>query len=353
VIFDELFYQTQQGEIFQSSNCMLHEHAVANVFTSWLTMLGYTRTDSTNRSWQRGHKKVIVCLSDDFGVCRKDFSQPPAEWFDTDTVVFTDNHMPLHTQYQVCQLPVSYFGVFSYTPNIQQPVGTRARFHFSANRLDPQRLQLMLELIKHSGSIEQNLAHDYINFNGWELYNANQTTQDIAQNVDRCWQQLPHYHTGYVDYFDQLVATVPLRNHQLTVEQAHVSSQLNLVVETYAGDASIAFSEKIFRALVTPAPWTVFSAQGAVKYLQTLGFDIISDLVDHLYDTHLHNEHKASNYVQHSVKVQQSLQSLSESVILQRCQQAAQHNQQILQQMKQAWPADFVNWLPTAIEKIQ
>jgi hypothetical protein len=352
-MLDEPFYQTQQGEIFQSSNCMQHEHAVANLFTSWLTMLGYTRTDSSNRSWQRGHKKVIVCLSDDFGVCRKDFGLAPAEWFDADTVVFTDNHMPWNTQYQVCQLPVSYFGVFSYIPNIQKPVSNRARFHFSANRLDPQRLQLMLELIKHTGPIEQNLAQDYINFNGWDPYNANQTAQDIVQNVERCWQQLPNYHTDYCEYFNQLVATVPLRNHQLSIEQAHVSSQLNLVIETYAGDASIALSEKIFRALVTPAPWTVFSAQNAVKYLQTLGFDVLSDLVDHSYDTHLHDEHKGRNYIQHSARVQQALQPMDESVILQRCQQAAQHNQQLLQQMKQRWPADFANWLPTAIVKIQ
>jgi len=36
-----------------------------------------------------------------------------------------------------------------------------------------------------------------------------------------------------------------------------------------------------------------------------------------------------------------------------RGQQAANNNQQLLQQMKQAWPADFAQWWPQVIEKIK
>ena len=36
-----------------------------------------------------------------------------------------------------------------------------------------------------------------------------------------------------------------------------------------------------------------------------------------------------------------------------RCQQAADHNRQLLKKMRQAWPSDFAAWLPAVLEKIQ
>lgn len=352
MIFSDPFYQTQQGEIFQISNCMQHEHAVADLFSSMLLNLGYARINADSRSWQKKDKKIVVCLSDDFGVCRKEFAAEPGQWFDPDTTVITDNYMPLATQYQVCQLPQSYFGIFNYVPKNQEYCPT-ARFHFSTNRLDHQRLHMILEFIQQVGSMTDIVKYDYINFNAWDPGGSNKTSQDIVQNVCKHWNELTHLHQDYHESFDQLISRLPLRNHSLTVEQAHVSSQLNLVIETYAGDASIAFSEKIFRALVTPAPWTLFGAKNAVQYLQTLGFDVINDLVDHSYDTHPHDHHKIKNYIKVSHQVQQHLQTIDLGVIKQRYTRAAEHNQRILQQMQQSWPADFGTWLPAVIEQIQ
>lgn len=352
MIFDDPFYQTQQGEIFQATNCMQHEHAVANFFTSTLLNLGYSRINIDDRSWQRGNKKIIVCLADDFGVCRKDFSAAPAYWFDSNTTVITDNYMPLTTQYQVFQLPQSYFGIFNYTPEHREYCPT-ARFHFSANRLDHQRLHLMLEFIYQAGSLANILKYDFVNFNGWDPNGPNQTSQDIVHNIQKYWNELTHLHDDYSRSFDQLIAQLPLRNHTQSVEQAHVSSLLNLVIETYAGDASIALSEKIFRALVTPAPWTIFSAKNAVQYLKTLGFDVIDDLVDHSYDSNIHDSHKVKKYIKSSRQSQEYLQTLDTNYIKQRCMQSANHNQKILQQMQKSWPSDFAQWLPSVIEKIQ
>jgi hypothetical protein len=352
MILQSPFYQTQEGEIFCSSNCMQHEHAIADFFTSMLIALGYSKTSLNNRSWQRHDKKVIVCLADDFGVCRSKFDNPPAMWFDKNTTVFTDNYMPLTTQYQVCQLPTSYFGIFHYTPVLQEFTPT-ARFHFSANRLDHQRLTIVLEFLKQTGSLENILINDYINFNAWDPAGSNQTTQDLMRNLDQHWQQLPHLHKNYQTWFEQLCSVVPVRNHNLTIEQAHVASLLNLVIETYAGDASIAFSEKIFRALVTPAPWVVFSAQNAVAYLKTLGFDVMDDMIDHSYDTHIHDENKVKRYIQSGLQVLQHLKNINLEIVKDRCQQAASHNQQLLAQMRHDWPKDFALWLPGAIEKIQ
>lgn len=352
MIFSDPFYQTHQGEIFQYSKCMQHEHAIADLFTSLLINLGYSRINSDNRTWAKEDKKIIVCLADDFGICRSDFTKEPCEWFDKSTIIITDNYMPLETQYQVCKLPDTYFGIFNYTP-AQQEYSPGARFHFSINRLDHQRLHLILDFIKQNGSIQEILNLDYINFNGRSPSGTDITANDVVQNVYKHWNELTHLHSEYRESFEQLITMLPLRNHNQTIEQATVSSQLNLVIETYAGDASIAFSEKIFRALVTPAPWTLFSAKNAVQYLRTLGFDVVDDLVDHSYDLNLHDENKIKNYIKSSRAAQVHLQSLDPTVIKNRYKQAAAGNQKILQQMQQSWPTDLANWLPDIVKKIQ
>ena len=401
-MFSDPFYQISSGEVFQLSNCMIHEHAVVNLLTSTLTMLGYSKINSNNRTWQKGNKTVVVCLTDDFGVCRQKWTDDPSEWSDSNTVIFTDSYVPDHVSktlpYQLYRLPSSYYGIFSYRPGDQQllevakkihpdakifrpnkqfhfqsnrldsqefqtqTVGAdiknskpNARFHFSTNRMDQERLHLVLEFIRQAGPLEKILTDDYINFNAWDPTNPGKTIQDILASVEKFWKQLPQLHnnTEYEQCIDQLKNLLPLRNHEFTIEQAHSASQLNLVIETYAGDVSIAFSEKIFRALVTPAPWTVFSAQNAVQYLKTLGFDVVDDLVDHLYDLNLHDNSKIKKYIESSRLSQEYLQTLDPVTIMNRYKHAAEHNQKILQQMQQIWPADFARWLPGAIEKIQ
>ena len=90
-----------------------------------------------------------------------------------------------------------------------------------------------------------------------------------------------------------------------------------------------------------------------MSYLKILGFDVLDDLVDHSYDSNIHNDHKVRKYIESSQKTQEYLQTIHPDKIKQRCKQAAEHNQKILQQMQQAWPSDFARWLPGAIEKIQ
>jgi hypothetical protein len=36
-----------------------------------------------------------------------------------------------------------------------------------------------------------------------------------------------------------------------------------------------------------------------------------------------------------------------------RAQRAAEHNQQLLKQMRQQWPQDFAHWWPTVVELIK
>jgi hypothetical protein len=356
-MFDQEFYRIDLGEIFQQSHCMYHEHTVVHLLSSMLMNMGYQKIPGSARGWSRGSHKVIVCLADDFGVNRDDWSLPPGQWFDSDTTIVTDNHMPVATDYRILKLPSSYFGVFSYVPADQnwQPV---RRFNFSVNRLDSQRQLILLELIKQSGGLGQVQQLDYVNFNSRSQGNE-QTAEDAQRSFAHCWTQLNQLHnTEYAECFDQTWPHVPLKNHQSTVEQAQVRAWLNLVIETYAGDATVAFSEKIFRALVTPAPWAVFSAKHAVEYLKTLGFDVLDDVVDHSYDNltqsnTMYGHGKISEFVKLSIQNYHNIKNLDQTKLTARCQTAASYNQRLLANMQRQWPADFAGWLPNTIAKLQ
>lgn len=354
---DDVFYQIHLGEIFQQSQCLYHEHAVAHLCSSMLMNMGYQKISSSARTWGRGNRKVIVCLADDFGVNRDNRRLPPGKWFDENTTIITDNHMPFPTNYQILQLPLSYFGVFSYAPADQNWTPSR-RFNFSVNRLDSQRQLILLELTKQSGGIDQVQLLDHVNFNARAQGNEH-TAEHAQHSFAHCWTQLNQLHnTEYAEWFDQTRWHIPIRNHALTVEQTQVGAYLNLVIETYAGDATIAFSEKIFRALVTPAPWAVFSAKHSVGYLKTLGFDVLDDVVDHAYDTLTQNNSmygygKISNFVKLNIQNYHNIKNLDQTKLAVRCQTAAMHNQQLLARLQRQWPVDFANWLSSMIAKLQ
>jgi hypothetical protein len=349
-MFDQEFYRIDLGEIFQQSQCMYHEHAVVHLLSSMLINMGYQKIVNSARGWSRGSQKVI-------GVNRDDWSLPPEKWFDADTTIVTDNHMPFATNYQILKLPSSYFGVFSYVPKDQhwKPV---KRFNFSVNRLDSQRQLILLELIKQSGGIDQITQLDHVNFNARAQGNEH-TTEDARGSFAQCWTQLNQlYNTEYADWFAQTLPHIPVRNHTLTVEQAQTGAYLNLVIETYAGDATVAFSEKIFRALVTPAPWAVFSAKHAVNYLKTLGFDVLDDVVDHGYDSltqsnTMYGHGKISEFVKLNIQNCHNITHLDQSKLAERCRTAAAHNQQLLAKMQREWPGDFAQWLSKMIAKLQ
>jgi hypothetical protein len=334
---------------------MQHEHTVANLFSSLLINLGYTTNDPGRRRWNRDNKTVIVCLADDFNICGADLSRPPKTWYNDDTIVITDNHVMFQPQYKVIQLPTSYFGVFNYTP-ANQDYNPTCRFNFSVNRLDAQRELILFELINQTTNLESVLQQDYINFNCRDTQGANNTVDDIKFNFLKYWAQLSRLDSMYTSLMEQVVDAVPIKNHNLSVEQAHVSAWLVPVIETYSGNDNIAFSEKIFRALVTPVPWTVYSATGAVEYLKTLGFDVLDDLVDHEYNN-VHQDapyglKKIKAYIKSSIDMYDQLKTGNFDQIKARCLQAAQHNQQVLTQLQQQWPRDFANWLPKVVEQL-
>jgi len=112
----------------------------------------------------------------------------------------------------------------------------------------------------------------------------------------------------------------------------------------------VALSEKTFRALVTPRLWTLYSGKHSVAYLRSLGFDVMDDLIDHnSYDTLSHNQDKVTEFIAASNPM---VKRFDWQDIENRCNQAAEHNQNILSQFKQQWPDDFATWLQQFVQQV-
>lgn len=334
----------------------MHEHSIAGLFYSMLANLGYHCDDPNRRVWKTKNSTVIVCLADSFATSATIKFKPVDQCFESNTVVITDNYVNFDPQYTVLRLPTSYFGIFNYTPAPLAFCPTK-RFGLSVNRLDQTREHILLELITQSGGIESWLQLDHANFNCFDPDGNNQTVEDIKANFLKFWPGLSRINPTYTALAQQLPNYLPIRTHQLTIEQAHVSVYLNLVVESYTNNSVIALSEKTFRALVTPAPWALFGSAGTVDWLIDLGFDVLSDIVDHGYN---HTQQigtfddvkKIQTYVANSIKIYENLVGLDPQQLKSRCKQAAIHNQQLLASMQSRWPQDFADWLPGAVRKI-
>ena len=353
-VFTDNFYHTFSGEVYTESQCLIHEHSIAQLFYSMLINLGYRSTDPNRRIWKNNEKVVVVCLSDDFTYSLK--SRSSNNWVDADIIVITDNYTYLNTQYTVLRVPDSYFGIFHYAPSLTEFQPAK-RFNFSVNRIDSTRELILLELIKQSGGVESWLRLDHANFNCFDPGSANQSVDDIKTNFLKFWPVLKQIDPAYELIVQDLIDHLPVRTHQMSIEQVQLSAYLNLVVESYSNDTVVALSEKTFRALATPAPWTLFGSIGTIDRLIELGFDVMSDVIDHSYNTSTQPDSfnsikKIRTYIDSSIGIYRKLVAMDVQHLKTRCEQAAEHNQQHLANLQKKWPHDFANWLPVAISKI-
>lgn len=353
----DLYHKIYDGEIFKKSNCIWHENTLLDFFRSTLVNLGYQSVHASNKVWSRGDQTVVVCLVDDFSTCSDNYSTSLPYLFDRNTVVITDNRVNVPTQYQVCQLPESFFGIYQHRP-ANTAWDPQRRFNFAVNRMDAKRLLLFLEMQMRAASMADPDTLDYANFNCWSWDGDNNSTQGLIENFKRQYQNLEQqYHTVYDETYQSLLNKMPYRNHTLDHEQAHVAAWLNIVMETYSSDTTVALSEKLFRAMCLPVPWMVYSGKHTVAYLNSLGFDVMRDLVEHRYDNMIENKtaaygDKMVDFVFEGADAVAAMQSQNFEGLKHRCATAAAHNQQLLQKMAQQWPADFAAWLPKVIETI-
>jgi len=359
----DLYHKIYDGEIFKTSNCIWHENAVMEFFRSQLTSLGYKSVSDSNKVWQRGNQKVVVCLVDDFSTCSNEYEIALPYKFDKNTVVITDNFVTVPTQYTVFQLPSSFFGIYNHTPaNLQwQP---DRRFNFSVNRLDQKRMLVLLEIWNRCMMMSDEFGstltkkHDYINFNCWAWEGDNSSQQGLKENFTNQWNQLEeNYQQVFAHAYQSLLPDMPWINHELSHEQSHVSAWLNVVMETYSSDTTVALSEKVFRAMCLPVPWILYAGKNTVSYLHSLGFDVLHDIVKHKYDDMIENKtatygDKLVDFVWCGADTVEQIKPQDFKKTTQRCSEAADHNRKLLQKMAQQWPHDLVAWLPAVIDRI-
>lgn len=223
------------------------------------------------------------------------------------------------------QLPNSWYGGYAGHPRVAECV-PNFKFNCFMHRLDTIRQSWLYQFERRRifdlGLISFNM--DISRHIDLGRYSSDCTAQQIFEGQ---FQQ-------FLQIFQQehavLKSKVPYKNFSsdLHLSQIIMQTEFSIVLETYFDNNDIiTFSEKIFRCLKLPRPWVMFAMKNAVSYLRDMGFDVLDDLVDHSYD-----------YVDFDINRQVAImdqieimckQTLSKSQI-QRCQQAAEHNQQLL-----------------------
>lgn len=349
---NDLYHDIYTGEIFQASQCIWQENTLLDFFRSTLISLGYKSVNPNNKVWRRDEKTVVVCLVDDFSTCAEDYSKTLPYLFDRNTTVITDNRVNVPTQYIVCQLPESFFGIYAHTPKLDKWQPSR-RFNFAVNRLDAKRLLMFLELQLRSAYMPKN--QDFVNFNCWAWDGDNSNKAGRQENFKQQFQKLEsQFQEVYNSTYDAVLDNIPFCNHELDQETAHISSWMNIVMETYSSDTTVALSEKIFRALCLPVPWMVYSGCHTVAYLNSLGFDVLLDVVDHRYDSMIENRTAAygDKMVDFLFEGVDTVERMQADRPWMRAEQAARVNQRLLQEMRQRWPTDFARWWPDVIARI-
>lgn len=136
---------------------------------------------------------------------------------------------------------------------------------------------------------------------------------------------------------------VPFCNFEGDLDQVVVDSCISLVIETYFDwPDTIAFSEKIFRALQLPRPIILYSMPGSVEVLRKYGFDVWDDIIDHAYDVE-------PDQIQRQIKILDQLCQLRDLTYtdqqLEQFELRAQHNRDLLQKFRLQWPNKLKNTL--------
>jgi hypothetical protein len=325
-------------EVWKKTACLKKEDQANDLIFNLLEQQGYSKTDH-HRIFKRDNKTAIVSLVDDFRSCSTDYDIDLPYLFDRNTTVITDNRVTCPTIFSVINLPASFFGIYSYTPDEQfwQP---ERNFAFQINRIDARRFKLMVDLAWRT-----RLDSGYINFNCEDRDHPEFT---VEQCFVQHWPALGAEDQKYQSVADKISSLMPLKNYNLEFDQVPFRVWMNLVVETYSSDDTITISEKLFRALVTPAPWTVYSGRYTVAYLESLGFDCMRDIIDHnQYDRLKEVENKLNIFNWISLEFVEKLKEIGIDSVRQRCLAASQHNQKLLSEMNQQWSFEFTNFLGT------
>lgn len=337
-----------KGEIWTKSGCLDFENTFVKMVEQMLQMAGYQRTDQY-LAWQKQQRRVYIAVVDDVVRFSRDYDQAAVDQMTPNDLLITDNWISKPTQADICQLPHSWFGIYGYVPDSVDPDIPVRDFGLCVNRIDAERLSVFCELDRIC-DIEQEL---YGNVN-CEAHDRNLSDQDRQQEFARIFYSslAATTRSACSASFNRLKTQIPFRNHSLTVEQVHAASRVNIIMETYCQDHTVALSEKIFRALVTARPWVVYAGRYAVARIKQLGFDVLDDVVDHARYDHLTSRDLTKYQILVNV-AKQTLDAHPDSVEFQnRLARAAKHNQQLLAHYRSQLALDIGTWFRDFAQKL-
>lgn len=323
---------------WMATDCLSRERSITDTIESLVEGHGYVKNENNHRLWIKGTHKIIICLVDDIRSAGSDYETDMPYLFDSDTLIITDNYVSCPTMYSVLALPHSFFGIYHHDC---EPIWRPDRsFSFSVNRIDDRRFKLMLELGKRV-----DLSLGYVNFNCQD-HGGSIDPQHLQDRFRAGFANLyPADVDKYQQTFERLWPLMPLKNYEIDHEHMHTRSRCNMIVESFGSDTSVAFSEKIFRALQLPVPWTVYGGHYAVARLESLGFDCMSDVINHNhYDQLKEIEDKARIYIWFSLKFARESSTMDQRSLIDRCELAAQHNRDLLRRYVGCWDRDFQQW---------
>jgi hypothetical protein len=332
------YADTYQSEIFVKSRCLDHEWEFLEELRGLLDSLGYVSQDPRRFIWQKDKYRVWLAMVDDIESISPEPHEDFLSTFTQYDVIVTDNFISRPINAHILSVPKSWFGIYSYTPEIMAAAPDRD-YTLAVNRIDSVRATILLEMQqwRHLSGVQ-----GYVNFN-CASHALDQTIQQKRELWDQMVEDIKTWHEGRYDRaINDIRTLIPFRNHDLEIDEAVQRGMLNLVIETYSSDYTVALSEKIFRAIVTPRPWTVFGGQWTVARLEQLGFDCMRDTIHHKTDTMKSNEHKIREYVRNAAD---HWKQLVWEEIEERCELAVKFNRRILESKRQRWANDRPNFL--------
>ncbi len=229
----------------------------------------------------------------------------------TDNVVELE-HVPLYPE---------FWGTFSYSPEYTSQQPTKL-FNCFMNRICTTRQSWFYQFVRRNL-----LWHGNVSF----LLDARQLPRgkELYEDNFKGYEIFEAEHTLMKD-------RVPFINFTGDLDQAVVDSQFSVVIETYFDwPGTVAFSEKVFRALQLPRPMMLYSMPGSVKVLKDYGFDLFDDVVDHSYDSE-------PNQIQRQIMILDQLcawrdRPFTDQQLLD-FEQRVKHNQNLLQDLRNRWP---------------
>lgn len=234
------------------------------------------------------------------------------------------------------QFADSWYGIYAGKPSVDSTT-LEKKFNCFINRMDPIRQSWLYQLVRRN-IFDQGYVSFNMDISRHLLESAwpkDSTPADVFETQFQ--QQLQIFQPEH----EVVKSMVPYRNFDPDADPTQIimQSEFSIILETYFDRNNvITFSEKIFRCLKLPRPWILFAMKGAVQYLRNLGFDVLDDLVDHGYDQ-----------IDFSIERQSALLDLAQTMCqrtltveqIARCEQAAKHNQQRLQEMFDIWHCDI------------